>query len=79
LAAVALHQDLAGLHDVFGFAAIKADGFDVVFKSSPRASIFCGVLATGNSLGVALLTLTSVAWTDKSTAPSNSKALVYSS
>ncbi len=38
-----------------------------------------GVLATGNSLRVALFTPTSVAWAESSTADSSSNTLVYSS
>ena len=36
--------------------------------SSPSASIFSGVSATTNSLSVALLTETSVAWAERATA-----------
>ena len=43
---------------------------------SPRASNCGGVLATGNRRRVALLTLTSVAWADSSTAASNSNTVV---
>lgn len=35
-----------------------------------------GVLATGNSLAVALLTLTSVAWAESVTATSSSKGVL---
>ncbi|MOA33531.1 hypothetical protein D3C78_1548310 [compost metagenome] len=47
--------------------------------SRPRSRIAWGVLATGNSRRVALLTPTSVAWADSSTAVSSSNTLVYSS
>ena len=43
-----------------------------IINSSPSASICCGVQACANSARVALLTLTSVAWADNSTAASNS-------
>ena len=36
--------------------------------ASPSSSIFAGVSATANSLSVALLTATSVAWADRATA-----------
>ena len=48
-------------------------------RSSPRASIFCGVSASLNSSTVALLTLTSVAWADRTTATRRVKGLMYSS
>ena len=50
-----------------------------VSAGTPRANIFAGVFATANSRRVALLTPTSVACADSSTAASNSKTLVYSS
>src|ERR1043165_6303920 len=48
-------------------------------RSSPSSRIFCGVLATTNRRRVALLTPTSVAWAESSTAASSSKTLAYSS
>src|SRR5690606_27249554 len=47
--------------------------------SSPSARMLSGVLATGYSLRVALLTLTSVACADNNTAISNSNGVLYSS
>ena len=47
--------------------------------SSPSASIFCGVSATANSAGVALLTPASVACAESTTATSRVKALTCSS
>jgi hypothetical protein len=40
-------------------------------RASPSASIFRGVSATSNSGSVALLTLTSVAWAESTTATSS--------
>ncbi|MOA19318.1 hypothetical protein D3C78_1396900 [compost metagenome] len=47
--------------------------------STPSAWMAAGVLATGNSLAVALFTPTSVAWAERITATSSSKVLAYSS
>ena len=49
-----------------------------VTAGRPSASMRAGVLASGNSRRVALLTPTSVACADSSTAASSSKTLVYS-
>src|SRR5260221_5022737 len=48
-------------------------------RASPSLTILAGVLAALNSAGVALLTPTSVAWADKTTATSNVNGLSYSS
>ena len=50
-----------------------------VSAGRPNARIFSGELATANKRRVALLTPTSVACADSSTAASNSNTLVYSS
>jgi hypothetical protein len=79
-AAMQLDQHLAGRDHVLGLGLVQADGLDVVFNSSsPRSRIACGVFATGYSLRVALLTPTSVACADSSTAISSSNGVVYSS
>jgi hypothetical protein len=66
------------LQQVSGFAVVQANGLDVGLNPlQAQPSIFCGVLATRNRLCVALLTLTSVAWADSSTAVSSSNTLLY--
>ena len=50
-----------------------------VSRSSPSASIFCGVSAIANKAGVALLTPTSVACADSTTATSRVNGLMNSS
>jgi hypothetical protein len=57
------------------FLALVLKKFSVLMcwrrPSSPRSSIFWGVLATANRFFVALLTPTSVAWAESATATSS--------
>ena len=47
-----------GFDNIRCFRIIEANGFDISFEALfPKAWIVSGVLATGNSLAVALLTL----------------------
>ena len=80
-AAVLVEQDAAGRDDVLRLGAVEADRLDVARRRLLRraSSICCGVFATGNSLRIALLTDTSVACADSSTAISSSNGVVYSS
>ena len=38
---VAIRQDSAGCHDVFGFAAVKSDGLDLTFKTFLAKIEYC--------------------------------------
>jgi hypothetical protein len=74
---VLVDQDAAGGQQVLGLGAVQADGADEFGDTRlAQASIFCGVGASANSSRVALLTLTSVACADSSTAASSSNTLV---
>src|SRR5690606_6165658 len=74
LRVILFDQDAARLDDVFCLGIEEVDGVDIRLELfNAQARIASGVLATGNSLAVALLTPTSVAWADSSTAISSSK------
>ena len=66
---------------VLRLGAEEADRADQSRRAAPRRapSIFCGVSATANSAGVALLTPTSVACADSTTATSRVNGLMNSS
>jgi len=65
-------QDFRERDDVGGLGVKEADGLDVVFEALFASfSIFSGVSTILNSGPVALLTPTSVAWADSTTATSS--------
>ena len=77
-AVVIINQTTAGLDDVFRFAVEQADCPNVGLQpvDAQRVDIASGVAATGYSLSVALLTLTSVPCADRMTAINNSNGFL---